>query len=87
MTTNEIVEIAIQGHASTRDAIRWAIQQEREACAKELQKLRQARDDLLTALSVVVRDYEGVYGLGNLEMQPALYQAFIAIWKATGGEK
>lgn len=33
MTTNEIVEIAIQGHASTRDAIRWAIQQEREACA------------------------------------------------------
>jgi hypothetical protein len=34
MTTNEIVDIAIQGHASTRDAIRWAIQQEREACAK-----------------------------------------------------
>jgi hypothetical protein len=34
MTTNEIVEIAIQGHASTRDAIRWAIQQEREACEK-----------------------------------------------------
>jgi TusA-related sulfurtransferase len=34
MTTNEIVEIAIQGHASTRDAIRWAIEQEREACAK-----------------------------------------------------
>jgi hypothetical protein len=34
MTTEEIVEIAIQGHASTRDAIRWAIQQEREACAK-----------------------------------------------------
>ena len=34
MTTNEIIETAIQGHASTRDAIRWAIQQEREACAK-----------------------------------------------------
>jgi hypothetical protein len=34
MTTEEIVEIAIQGHASTRDAIRWAIEQEREACAK-----------------------------------------------------
>jgi hypothetical protein len=34
MTTNEIIEIAIQGHASTRDAIRWAIEQEREACAK-----------------------------------------------------
>ena len=29
-----IMEMAIQGHASTRDAIRWAMQQEREACAK-----------------------------------------------------
>jgi len=34
MNTDEIIEIAIQGHASTRDVIRWAIQQEREACAK-----------------------------------------------------
>ena len=31
---DKIVEQAIQGHASTRDAIRWAMQQEREACAK-----------------------------------------------------
>ena len=30
MTQDEIVELAIQGHASTRDAIRWAINQERE---------------------------------------------------------
>ena len=29
-----IIEMAIQGHASARDAIRWAIQREREACAK-----------------------------------------------------
>lgn len=35
MNTNQIIETAIQGHASTRDAIRWAIQQEREACAME----------------------------------------------------
>ena len=34
MTDRELIEIAIQGHASTRDAIRYAIQQEREACAK-----------------------------------------------------
>ena len=34
MNTEEIIETAIQGHASTRDAIRWAIQREREACAK-----------------------------------------------------
>lgn len=26
MTNNEIVEMAIQGHSSTRDAIRWAIE-------------------------------------------------------------
>jgi hypothetical protein len=34
MNTEQIIETAIQGHASTRDAIRWAVQQEREACAK-----------------------------------------------------
>jgi len=34
MSKDEIIEVAIQGHASTRDAIRWAMQQEREACAK-----------------------------------------------------
>ena len=32
MNIDEIVERAIQGHASTRDAIRWAMQQEREVC-------------------------------------------------------
>ena len=30
MTDDEIVEMAINGHASTRDAIRWAMRQERE---------------------------------------------------------
>ena len=34
MTQDEIIEMAIQGHASTRDAIRWAMRQEREACAR-----------------------------------------------------
>jgi hypothetical protein len=34
VTKDEIIEMAIQGHASTRDAIRWAMNQEREACAK-----------------------------------------------------
>ena len=33
MTQDEIIEMAIQGHASTRDAIRWAINQEREVVA------------------------------------------------------
>ena len=30
MTQDEIIELAIQGHASTRDAIHWAMNQERE---------------------------------------------------------
>lgn len=34
MTNEEIIEMAIAGHASTRDAIRWSMAQEREACAK-----------------------------------------------------
>jgi hypothetical protein len=35
---NEIIdEMAIQGHASTTDAIRWAMNREREACAKLLE--------------------------------------------------
>ena len=34
MTNEIIVEMAIEGHSSTRDAIRWAMAQEREACAK-----------------------------------------------------
>jgi len=34
VTQDEIIEMAIQGHASTRDSIRWAMNQEREACAK-----------------------------------------------------
>jgi len=33
MTQDEIIEMAIQGHASTRDAIRWAMNQEREVVA------------------------------------------------------
>ena len=33
MTKDEIIEMAIQGHASTRDAIRWAMNQEREVVA------------------------------------------------------
>jgi hypothetical protein len=39
MTQDEIIEMAIQGHAGTRDAIRWAMKQEREACAKACEDL------------------------------------------------
>jgi len=39
MTDDKLIEIAIQGHASTRDAIRYAIKCEREACAKVCDEL------------------------------------------------
>lgn len=44
MTQDEIIELAIQGHASTRDAIRWAMNQEREACAKECEDYGRAEE-------------------------------------------
>ena len=40
MTQDEIIELAIKGHASTRDAIRWAVNQEREACALICEELK-----------------------------------------------
>jgi hypothetical protein len=57
MTTNEIVELAIQGHASTRDAIRWAIEQEREACAV-LCQIECAQNDGITCAEEIRRREE-----------------------------
>ena len=45
MNTEQIIETAIQGHASTRDAIRWAIQQEREACAKVCEEKKSSYEE------------------------------------------
>jgi hypothetical protein len=36
---DEIVERAIEGHASTRDAIRWAIETERKECMTILKQM------------------------------------------------
>jgi hypothetical protein len=54
MTQDEIIEMAIQGHAGTRDAIRWAMQQEREACAKLIESRKTGANELMDA----VRDME-----------------------------
>ena len=43
-----------------------------------------AAPDLLEALEVILRDHMAVHGVGDLEMQPALFQARAAIAKATG---
>ena len=42
MTQDEIIEMAIQGHAGTRDAIRWAMKQEREAYEHDMEVLMNA---------------------------------------------
>jgi hypothetical protein len=52
MTDDQVIEIAIQGHASTRDAIRYAIEHERRRCleicksfeAEELNRTYTAQD-------------------------------------------
>lgn len=41
------------------------------------------RDELLAALQVVLRDYAAAHDIGDIEMQPAIYQARAAIQKAT----
>lgn len=43
--------------------------------------------ELQTALAVFVRDYKAVHGTGDLEMQPALYQAQRALDAALRAEK
>jgi hypothetical protein len=55
MNEDQIIEQAIQGHASTRDAIRWAMQQEREACAKVVEQYCGAWDDEGYALTQAIR--------------------------------
>ena len=53
MTQDEIIELSIQGHASTRDAIRWAMNQEREACAKVCEEYETNNDIADTWLNIV----------------------------------
>jgi len=53
-------------------------------CNEADARLIAASPDLLKALEVILRDHMAVHGVGDLEMQPALYQARAAIAKATG---
>jgi len=50
MTQDEIIEMAIQGHASTRDAIRWAINQERERLTDAAMKAAEKAVDVAIKL-------------------------------------
>lgn len=55
MTDNQLIEIAIQGHASTRDAIRYAIRQEREECAKVADRHSTCLNDTPNVIAVAIR--------------------------------
>lgn len=46
-------------------------------------RLIAAAPELLDALQVMLRDYAAVHDVGDVEMQPAIYQARAAIQKAT----
>jgi len=46
-------------------------------------QLIEAAPGLLKALQVMLRDYAAVHDIGDVEMQPAIYQARAAIAKAT----
>jgi len=50
MTQDEIIEMAIQGHASIRDAIRWAINQERERLTDAAMKAAEKAVDVAIKL-------------------------------------
>jgi hypothetical protein len=50
MTPDEIIEMAIQGHASTRDAIRWAMNQERERLTDAAMKAAEKAVDVAIKL-------------------------------------
>lgn len=60
----------------------WAGPMRAEALANA--RLIAAAPELLAALEVILRDHMAVHGVGDLEMQPALFQARAAIAKATG---
>lgn len=51
---------------------------------KDNVRLISTAPELLQALQVLVQNYSAVHGIGDLEMQPAIHQAKLAIEKATG---
>ena len=68
---------------------RWLIVEAktRMSAAAELRRLHEVNQELLVALQVVLRDYTAVHDIGDVEMQPAIYQAHAAITKAGGSNE
>jgi len=56
-----------------------------EQVVAELRRLHAENEALRETLAVMLRDYTAVHDVGDVEMQPAIYQARAAIARA--GEK
>jgi archaellum biogenesis ATPase FlaH len=72
MNTDEILKSAIMLHSDTRDAVRWAIKQERAECAKLCEESRMTtyelqRQILIDYLQLMVTraDWHGVSDAAN----------------------
>lgn len=92
MTDDQIIEAAIQGHASTRDAIRWAIGQVREqsnthqlpsVSGQNTHQPDDAVSDLLRALKVI--SVWAANGTGWKDLEDIRRLADESFNKATGG--
>ena len=78
MTQDEIIELAIQGHASTRDAIRWAINQERERLTDAAMKAAEKAVDVAIKLErEACAKLLEITDLGGLKDNPAM-QSWVA---------
>jgi hypothetical protein len=78
MNENEIIEAAIKGHASTRDAIRWAMRQERDACSQVLVDKAKDMSLYLDLPCAIERDENGKMIDGKPKRQDRINTLFVA---------
>jgi hypothetical protein len=83
-TYRRVEQVEQFGDVVASVCIRHAVNHTLDACGDANARLIAAAPDLLEALEVILRDHMAVHGVGDLEMQPALFQARAAITKATG---
>jgi hypothetical protein len=74
---NEVVELDSEDFGDNEE--------EGRQIALATARLIAAAPDLLAGLNSILRAYTALHDIGDLEMQPAIYQARAAIAKATGG--
>jgi len=83
-TYRRVEQVEQFGDVVASVCIRHAVNHTLDACGDANARLIAAAPNLLEALEVILRDHMAVHGVGDLEMQPALFQARAAITNATG---